>query len=172
MVWRTHCYRDCYWSLGGVRPYNFILMLADDPCWLCHSFVPFSPTGSPSPPCLMLPKTDLYGNTNRAAITSGFLSVQSMWALPGKRPKGARRGRSGCLFSWLLPCKGTAGWLLPQGKVILHLSSQPLVSFDKCISTEKHHHEQGKNKNFQCSLCIPSLPTHGLRKSLSCFLVL
>lgn len=64
-------------------------------------------------------------NINRAAITSGFLSVESMGALSGKRPRKEEKWGQEFFFFFLAPSLLEANFS-PSGSSSL-LSSQPLV---------------------------------------------
>lgn len=102
-------------------------------------------------------------NINRAAITSGFLSVESMGASSGKRPR--KEEKWGQDFFFLAPSLLEANFS-PSGSSSL-LSSQPLVLTN--IYTQKNTiTNKTKTKNSLCPLYIPSVPP-GLRKSLFCF---
>lgn len=95
-------------------------------------------------------------NINRAAITSGFLSVESMGALSGKRPRKEEKwGQDFFFFSWLLPFLR-----LTFPPVEVHHSSQVSLWFwQTYIHTEKHRHQQDKNKKF------PMSPLHSISPS-------
>lgn len=97
-------------------------------------------------------------NINRAAITSGFLSAESMVALPGKRPRKEKMWGQDICFPGSFPAMLLDTNFSLNGSS-LYLSSQPSVSFDKYIYTEKHHHRQDKNKKFLMS------PLHSISPS-------
>lgn len=143
-------------------------MLAIDQCWVSSIWpIHFCDLPHCAFCCRRLICMD---NVNRAAITSGFLSVESMGDLPGRSPREEEEWGQDICF----PTPSLQGYFrLTFPSMEGHCSSQTSlwwvltnVYTQKTTITNKT-----KTENSRGSLSIPSLPHH-LTKPLFCFLVL
>lgn len=108
-------------------------------------------------------------NINRAAITSDFLSVESIGALSGKRPR--QEEQWGQDINQDINFPGSFPVMLLDTNFFLNRSSLCKSAFDEFWQTYIHSKtpiaNKTKTKYSWCPLCIPSV-SPGFRKSLFC----
>lgn len=111
--------RTGYKTQGGKGVWCFQICPCD---WECHHLL-----------CLIFPVCLL--DPLPLSFPTPCLGPQCLPALPW--PEGG--GRTGCLFSWLPPCRAISGWLSPSTKVTVPLEGTKSTHSSFILGSETYH---------------------------------